>query len=285
MPFVSFVPAQRPIDIPPPMPQAKSPDLRFSMSPEDAANALLMNLLLANLNANAFAPRRSAPLQINAIVLVDRAGRLSAAIVVLWPARNPEPEPTHRDDRQCERAKQQHHRPEPAYSAPPRQRPEPAHSAPPRHRPEPAYSAPPQGPEPTYGAPPPPRPEPTYSAPPQGPEPTYGAPPPPRPEPTYSAPPPHGPESTHSAPPPQEPAASANPYAPDGWSYDRLPHEILGLNAGETDLAKIGKAFRAASLKAHPDKGGSQEAMQAVGAAREFMQAQAEQATAGSAAH
>jgi len=262
MPFVSFVPAQRPIDIPPPMPQAKSPDQRLSMSPEDAANALLMNLLLANLNANAFAPRRSAPLQINAIVLVDRAGRLSAAIVVLWPARNPEPEPTHRDDRQSERAKQQHHRPEPAYSAPPRQRPEPAHSAPPRHRPEPAYSAPPQGPEPTYGAPPPPRPEPTYSA-----------------------PPPHGPESTHSAPPPQKPAASANPYAPDGWSYDRLPHEILGLNAGETDLAKIGKAFRAASLKAHPDKGGSQEAMQAVGAAREFMQAQAEQATAGSAAH
>jgi hypothetical protein len=227
MPFVSFIPAQRPIDIQPSLPQAKSPDQRFSMSPQDAADVLLMNLLLANLNANAFAPRATAPLQINAIVLVDNAGRLSAAIVVLWPARDPEPEPRRRDDRQSERAKQQRHRPEP----------------------------------------------------------THNAPPPHRPEPTYSAPQPRGPEFTHSAPPPQKPAAPANPYAPDGWSYDRLPHEILGLSAGETDLAKIGKAFRAASLKAHPDKGGSQEAMQAVAAAREFMQAQAEQATADSAAH
>ena len=207
--------AQRPFDIPSVLPQTKSADQRFSMSPQDAANALLMNLLLANLNVNAFAPRPAAPLQINAIVLVDQAGRLSAAIVVLWPARDPEPEPKRRDDRQSERAGQQRHRPEP----------------------------------------------------------------------THSAPPPHRPEPSHSAPPPQRPTAPANPYAPDGWSYDRLPHEILGLNAGETDVAKIGKAFRAASLKAHPDKGGSQEAMQAVAAAREFMQAQAEQAAAGSAAH
>ncbi|WP_422648588.1 J domain-containing protein [Cupriavidus sp. H18C1] len=226
MPFVSFIPAQRPIDIQPPLPQAKSPDQRYSMSPQDAADVLLMNLLFANLNANAFAPRAAAPLQINAIVLVDNAGRLSAAIVVLWPARDAEPEPQRRDDRQSERVRQQRHRPEPA------------HNAPPPHGPESAYSEPP----------------------------------------------PHGPEFTHSAPPPQKPAAPANPYAPDGWSYDRLPHEILGLAAGETDLAKIGKAFRAASLKAHPDKGGSQEAMQAVAAAREFMQARAEEAAAGSAA-
>lgn len=202
MSSISSIHAQRPIDIPSIQPQAKSPDQRFSMSPQDAANALLMNLLLANLNVNAFAPRPAAPLQINAIVLVDQGGRLSAAIVVLWPARDPEPEPKRRDDRQSERARQQRHRPEPA----------------------------------------------------------------------------------HSAPPPQRPTAPVNPYAPDGWSHDRLPHEILGLNAGETDVAKIGKAFRAASLKAHPDKGGSQEAMQAVAAAREFMQAQAEQAAAGSAA-
>lgn len=215
MSSLSAIHAQRPIDIPSPLPQAKSPDQRFSMSPQDAANALLMNLLIANLNANAFAPRAAAPLQINAIVLVDNAGRLSAAIVVLWPARDPEPEQKRRDDRQSERVRQHRHRPEPAHSAPP----------------------------------------------------------------------PHRPDPTHSAPPPQKPAAPANPYAPDGWSYDRLPHEILGLSAGETDLAKIGKAFRAASLKAHPDKGGSQEAMQAVAAAREFMQAQAEQAAAGSANH
>ncbi|MCT9125022.1 J domain-containing protein [Cupriavidus gilardii] len=218
--------AQRPFDMPSVLPQAKSPDRRYAMSPQDAANVLLMNLLLANLTANAFAPRASAPIQINAVVLVDNAGKLSAAIVVLWPARNPEPEPKQRDDRQSERARQQRHRPEPSHSTSQPQRPEPSHSAPP-----------PSGPEPSY-----------------------------------------------SAPPPQRPTTAVNPHAPDGWSYDRLPHEILGLNAGETDVAKIGKAFRAASLKAHPDKGGTQEAMQAVSAARDFMQAQAEQATAGSAA-
>lgn len=206
--------AQRPFDMPSVLPQAKSPDRRYAMSPQDAVNVLLMNLLIANLTANAFAPRAAAPIQINAVVLVDNAGKLSAAIVVLWPARSPEPEPKQRDDRQSERARQQRHRPEPSHSAPPPQRPEPS----------------------------------------------------------------------YSAPPPQRPTTPVNPHAPDGWSYDRLPHEILGLNAGETDVAKIGKAFRAASLKAHPDKGGTQEAMQAVSAARDFMQAQAEQATAGSAA-
>ncbi|QQE07945.1 hypothetical protein IC580_06560 [Cupriavidus sp. ISTL7] len=217
--------AQRPFDMPV-LPQAKSPDRRYAMSPQDAVNVLLMNLLIANLTANAFAPRAAAPIQINAVVLVDNAGKLSAAIVVLWPARNPEPEPKQRDDRQSERARQQRHRPEPSHSTSQPHRPEPSHSAPPPQRPEPSYSA----------------------------------------------------------PPPQRPTTPVNPYAPDGWSYDRLPHEILGLNAGETDVAKIGKAFRAASLKAHPDKGGTQEAMQAVSAARDFMQAQAEQATAGSAA-
>ncbi len=203
MSSISAIHAQRPIDIPSTLPQAKFPEQQYSMSPQDAANALLMSLLLANLNVDTFAPRTVAPLQIHAIVLVDNAGRLSAAIVVLWPVRDPEPESKRRDDRQSERARQQRHRPEP----------------------------------------------------------------------------------THSARPPQSPAAAVNPHAPDGWSFDRLPHEILGLNAGETDVAKIGKAFKAASLKAHPDKGGNQEAMQAVNAAREFMQAQAEQAMAGSAAH
>ncbi len=218
--------AQRPFDMPPVLPQAKSPDQRYAMSPQDAANVLLMNLLIANLTANAFAPRASVPIQINAVVLIDNAGKLSAAIVVLWPAGNPEPQPKQRDERQSERARQQRHRPEPSHTTPQPQRPEPA----------------------------------------------------------YSAPPPQRPEPSHSAPPPQRPTTPVNPYAPDGWSHDRLPHEILGLNAGETDVAKIGKAFRAASLKAHPDKGGTQEAMQAVSAARDFMQAQAEQATAGSAA-
>ncbi|MCT9119187.1 hypothetical protein N6G02_23860 [Cupriavidus gilardii] len=230
--------AQRPFDMPSVLPQAKSPDRRYAMSPQDAVNVLLMNLLIANLTANAFAPRAAAPIQINAVVLVDNAGKLSAAIVVLWPARNPEPEPKQRDDRQSERARQQRHRPEPSHSTSQPHRPEPSHS-----------TSQPQRPEPSHSAPPPQRPEPSYSA-----------------------------------PPPQRPTTAVNPYAPDGWSYDRLPHEILGLNAGETDVAKIGKAFRAASLKAHPDKGGTQEAMQAVSAARDFMQAQAEQATAGSAA-
>ncbi len=242
--------AQRPFDMPPVLPQAKSPDQRYAMSPQDAANVLLMNLLIANLTANAFAPRASAPIRINAVVLIDNAGKLSAAIVVLWPAGNPEPQPKQRDERQSERARQQRHRPEPSHTTPQPQRPEPAYSAPPPQRPEPSHSAPP----------------------------------PQRPEPSHSAPPPQRPEPSHSAPPPQRPTTPVNPYAPDGWSHDRLPHEILGLNAGETDVAKIGKAFRAASLKAHPDKGGTQEAMQAVSAARDFMQAQAEQATAGSAA-
>lgn len=218
--------AQRPFDMPSVLPQAKSPVRRYAMSPQDAVNVLLMNLLIANLTANAFAPRAAAPIQINAVVLVDNAGKLSAAIVVLWPARSPEPEPKQGDDRQSERARQQRHRPEPSHSTSQPHWPEPSHSAPPPQRPEPSYSA----------------------------------------------------------PPPQRPTTAVNPHAPDGWSYDRLPHEILGLNAGETDVAKIGKAFRAASLKAHPDKGGTQEAMQAVSAARDFMQAQAEQATAGSAA-
>ncbi|WP_064573656.1 J domain-containing protein [Cupriavidus gilardii] len=230
--------AQRPFDMPPVPPQAKSPDQRYAMSPQDAANVLLMNLLIANLTANAFAPRASAPIHINAVVLIDNAGKLSAAIVVLWPAGNPEPQPKQRDERQSERARQQRHRPEPSHTTPQPQRPEPA----------------------------------------------YSAPPPQRSEPSHSAPPPQRPEPSHSAPPPQRPTTPVNPYAPDGWSHDRLPHEILGLNAGETDVAKIGKAFRAASLKAHPDKGGTQEAMQAVSAARDFMQAQAEQATPGSAA-
>lgn len=201
MSSIVAVPAQRPFDMPPVMPQAKSRDQRLSLSPQDAADALLMNLLLANLAVNAFAPRTAAPLQINAIVLVDHAGRLSAAIVVLWPAQDSGPEPKRRDDRQSERARQQRHRPEPTHSAPPLQ-----------------------------------------------------------------------------------PTSAVNPYAPDGWSHDRPPHEILGLNPGETNEEKIARAYRAASLKAHPDKGGSQQAMQAVNAARDFMHAQAEQAAAGAAA-
>ncbi|NSX05461.1 J domain-containing protein [Cupriavidus gilardii] len=202
MSSLSAIPAQRPIDMPSAVPHAKSSGERCSTPPQDAAVALLMSLVLANLNANAFASRTSAPLSINTIVLVDHAGRLSAAVVVLWPVRGPEPEPERRDDRQSERTRQQRNRPERARGTPP-------------HR----------------------------------------------------------------------PTARINPYAPDGWSFDRLPHEILGLNAGETDMAKIARAFRAASLKAHPDKGGRPEQMQAVAAARDFMKAQAEQPNAGSAAH
>lgn len=202
MSSVSAIQAQRPIDMPSAAPQAKSPGDRYSTPPQDAAVALLMCQLLANLNANAFASRTSASLSVNTIVLVDHAGRLSAAVVVLWPVRDPDREQERRDDRQSERTRQQRNRPDRAHGVPP-------------HR----------------------------------------------------------------------PTARINPYAPDGWSFDRLPHEILGLNAGETDMAKIARAFRAASLKAHPDKGGRPEQMQAVAAAWDFMKDQAEHANAGPAAH
>lgn len=203
---------QRPFDLPPATPQkvsqtgpqtglparAGAPD-HFSMS-RDAAFVLLLNLLLAD--SDAAAPRNPGPLAIDTILLVDHAGRLQGAIVLLFPTARAEAQRDRRDEQQGERVRHPH----------------------------------------------------------------------------------RGAGHTHGAPP-QRPAAQANPHAPQGWAFDKLPHEILGLDANETDVGKIDKAFRERARSAHPDKGGHQEAMQALVAARDFIKGRALGAAGGSAAN
>lgn len=85
-------------------------------------------------------------------------------------------------------------------------------------------------------------------------------------------------ESSRANEKPTHASAADAHLKPKGWSFDKLPHEILGVSAGETDLGKIKRAYHKQAMQHHPDKVGKsgEEAFKAANAANEFLRGAAQ---------